>query len=105
MKGGFRRTIRENISGRGCTLYETERTLCETDARSQNLDAHYLRLGGGTLSCCKTMEVDPQGAKTGTRNSFYRVPGDGLCGGDHGRLVWRQMAGVRKDGAFGKSEN
>ena len=35
MRGGFRRTIRENISGRGCTLYETERTNGETDARSQ----------------------------------------------------------------------
>ena len=34
IKGQFRRTIRENIGGRGRTLYETERTLGETDARS-----------------------------------------------------------------------
>jgi len=34
IKGGFQRTIRENIGRRGRTLSETRRTIAETDARS-----------------------------------------------------------------------
>ena len=50
-----------------------------------------MRLGGGTLKLLQNNGSDPQGAKTGTRNGFYRVPGDGLYGGDHGRLHLPQL--------------
>ena len=45
IKGAFRRTIGENIGDHERTLFETERIIDETDARSRKTDAHYLRLG------------------------------------------------------------
>ena len=50
MKGSFRRTIGENIGDHERALFETERIIGETDARSRKTDAHYLRLEAIALS-------------------------------------------------------
>ena len=43
IEGHFGRRLAETEGTFWRTLFETERTIGETDARSQNLDAHYLR--------------------------------------------------------------